>query len=143
MERKEGEKLKYSDLSIGDVFEKKEIVTAEKVETFAEITGDDNPLHLDEEFAKTTIFGRRIAHGVLGIGFISAVLGRHFPGPGTIYLQQKATFRKPVYIDEEVTVKVEIIDKIPEKFRLLLSTEVIKENGTVAVEGEALVIFRM
>lgn len=134
--------MRYSELSTGDVYERKEKVTAEKVETFASITGDDNPIHLDDEFAKTSIFGKRIAHGVLGIGFISAVLGRHFPGPGTIYLKQSATFRKPVYIGEEVTVKVEIIEKIPEKFRLLLSTKVIKENGTVAVEGEALVLFR-
>lgn len=134
--------MKYSELVVGKSFERKERVTEEKVRSFAETTGDDNPLHLDEEYAKSTMFGSRIAHGVLGLGFISAVLGRHFPGPGTIYLQQTAAFKRPVYIGEEVTVRVEIIDRIPEKSRLLISTKVLKEDGQAAIEGEALVIFK-
>lgn len=133
---------KYDDITVGEVFEKKRKVTDEMIREFAKITGDDNPVHLDEEYAKNTIFGGRIAHGILILGLVSAVLGRDFPGPGTIYLKQDAKFKRPVYLDEEITIRVEVLEKITGKSRIRLSTQVIKSNGEIAVDGEALVMFR-
>ncbi|HNV06659.1 MAG TPA: MaoC family dehydratase [Petrotogaceae bacterium] len=135
--------MKYAEIPSGYVFEAKKIITAHMVDTFAQITGDKNPIHLDEEFAKTTVFGRRIAHGILTIGLVSEVLGMEFPGKGTVYMKQDAKFLKPVYLDEEITVRVAVKEKIDEKFRLVLTTQVIKSDGQLAVDGEALVQFKV
>ncbi|MGC9384286.1 MAG: MaoC family dehydratase, partial [Kosmotogaceae bacterium] len=86
--------MKYKEIEVGKVYKKKTSVTDEMVRKFAEITGDDNPVHLNDQYAATTIFKKRISHGVLVLGLISAVLGREFPGPGTIYLNQSASFRR-------------------------------------------------
>ncbi|ANE41210.1 enoyl-CoA hydratase [Fervidobacterium sp. SC_NGM5_O18] len=131
--------MNIDDIYIGQVYEVKRIVTDEMVKLFAEATGDKNPVHLDEEYAKNTIFGGRIAHGILSLGIISSVLGMEFPGAGTIYLMQNAKFRRPVYIGEEVTVKLIVKEVDREKRRVLLETYVVKENGENAIEGEALV----
>jgi len=136
---KEEQRMNIDDIYIGQVYEVKRIVTDEMVKHFAEATGDKNPVHLDEEYAKNTIFGGRIAHGILSLGIISSVLGMEFPGAGTIYLMQNAKFRRPVYIGEEVTVKLIVKEVDREKLRVLLETYVVKENGENAIEGEALV----
>jgi 3-hydroxybutyryl-CoA dehydratase len=137
--KKEEQRMNIDDIYIGQVYEVKRIVTDEMVKLFAEATGDKNPVHLDEEYAKNTIFGGRIAHGILSLGIISSVLGMEFPGAGTIYLMQNAKFRRPVYIGEEVTVKLIVKEVDREKRRVLLETYVVKENGENAIEGEALV----
>ncbi|MGQ9856913.1 MAG: MaoC family dehydratase [Fervidobacterium sp.] len=126
-------------LYVGQVYEVKKIVTDEMVKLFAEATGDKNPVHLDEDFAKNTIFGGRIAHGILSLGIISSVLGTEFPGAGTIYLMQNAKFKRPVYVGEEVTVKLIVKEIDKDKRRVLMDTLVVKENGEYAIEGEALV----
>ncbi|MEJ5258236.1 MAG: MaoC family dehydratase [Fervidobacterium sp.] len=126
-------------LYVGQVYEVKKIVTDEMVKLFAEATGDKNPVHLDEDFAKNTIFGGRIAHGILSLGIISSVLGTEFPGAGTIYLMQNAKFKRPVYVGEEVTVKLVVKEIDKDKRRVLMDTLVVKENGEYAIEGEALV----
>jgi len=131
--------MNIDDIYVGQVYEVKRIVTDEMVKLFAEATGDKNPVHLDEEYAKNTIFGGRIAHGILSFGIISSVLGMEFPGAGTIYLMQNAKFKRPVYIGEEVTVKLIVKEIDREKRRVLLETYVVKENGENAIEGEALV----
>ncbi len=131
--------MNIDDIYIGQVYEVKRVVTDEMVKLFAEATGDKNPVHLDEEYAKNTIFGGRIAHGILSLGIISSVLGMEFPGAGTIYLMQNAKFKRPVYIGEEVTVKLIVKEIDREKRRVLLETYVVKENGENAIEGEALV----
>ncbi len=131
--------MNINDFYVGQVYEVKRTVTSDMVQLFAEATGDKNPVHLDEDYAKSTIFGKRIAHGILSLGLISAVLGVEFPGAGTIYLMQNAKFKRPVYVGEEVTVKLTVKEIDEEKSRLLLSTEVVKEDGTLALEGEALV----
>lgn len=131
--------MTYDEIEVGQVYEKKVSATAKDVETFAEITGDKNPLHLDDKFAKNTIFGGRIVHGILGLGKISAVLGMEFPGPGTIYMSQTSKFLAPIYLDEEVTIKITVKEKIEEKKRLILNTQILKENGKVAIDGEAMV----
>jgi len=131
--------MNIEDIYIGQVYEVKRIVTDEMVKLFAEATGDKNPVHLDDEYAKNTIFGSRIAHGILSLGIVSSVLGMEFPGAGTIYLMQNAKFKRPVYIGEEVTVKLIVKEIDKEKRRVLLETLVVKENGDNAIEGEALV----
>jgi 3-hydroxybutyryl-CoA dehydratase len=137
--KKEARRMNIDDIYVGQVYEVKRIVTDEMVKLFAEATGDKNPVHLDEEYAKNTIFDGRIAHGILSLGIISSVLGMEFPGAGTIYLMQNAKFKRPVYIGEEVTVKLIVKEIDREKRRVLLETYVVKENGENAIEGEALV----
>ncbi|RAO99156.1 enoyl-CoA hydratase [Petrotoga sp. 9PW.55.5.1] len=134
--------MKYEEIKINQTYETQKIITGQMVETFAEITGDKNPLHLDEEFASKTIFKKRIAHGILSLGIISSVLGMEFPGPGTIYMKQETKFLKPIYIDEKITIKITVKEKIPDKSRLILVTQIIKEDGSLGIDGEALVMFK-
>lgn len=134
--------MKYEEIKINQTYETQKIITGQMVETFAEITGDKNPLHLDEEFASKTIFKKRIAHGILSLGIISSVLGMEFPGPGTIYMNQETKFLKPIYIDEKITIKITVKEKIPDKSRLILVTQIIKEDGSLGIDGEALVMFK-
>lgn len=134
--------MKYEEIKINQTYETQKIITSQMVETFAEITGDKNPLHLDEEFASKTTFKKRIAHGILSLGIISSVLGMEFPGPGTIYMKQDTKFLKPIYIDEKITIKITVKEKIPDKSRLILVTQIIKEDGSLGIDGEALVMFK-
>ena len=131
------DKLPYR---IGDSAQLSKTVKDEDIRIFAEVTGDKNPLHLDDEFASKTIFKRRIAHGILTAGLISAVIGSKLPGNGTIYLSQTLNFLAPVYIGDEITAKVEVLQFSKGRKRLRLKTQVINQNGTVVVDGEALVI---
>ncbi len=103
------------DLEIGQTAELRRTVTEHDIEAFAEVTGDENPVHLDEAYAAATQFKGRIAHGMLSAGYISAVLGTQLPGPGAIYVSQTLNFRRPVRIGDEVTaeVKVTSIDPAP------------------------------
>ncbi len=128
--------MKFEEINTGDFKEVKAMVTDEMVRTFAEITGDNNPLHLDEEFAKKTIFKRRIAHGMLVASLISKVLGHDFPGAGTIYVSQNLKFRKPVYVGDEVKIHVEVKSKNDEKRRLYLITDVF-DGEVKVISGEA------
>lgn len=132
-----GDKLPYK---IGDSEQLSNIVKDEDVRIFAEVTGDENPLHLDDEFASKTIFKRRIAHGFLTAGLISAVIGNKLPGNGTIYLSQTLNFLTPVYIGDVITAKVEVLQVSKGGKRLRLKTQVINQNGTVVIDGEALVM---
>ena len=85
-------------------------ITAEMIDTFADITGDHNPIHVDAEFAATTQFGQRIAHGALSASFISAVLGNDLPGPGAVFVELNLRFRKPAFIGDEVTAVAEVAE---------------------------------
>ena len=129
----------FEDLSIGDSAEMSFAVTESVIEKFAEVSGDDNPLHLDEIYAAETAFGERIAHGMLSAGFISAVIGAKLPGYGSIYISQSLRFKRPVRIGDEVVVEVEITGLDDAKARASLST-VCKVAGKAVVEGEALVL---
>jgi 3-hydroxybutyryl-CoA dehydratase len=128
-----------NQLNIGDNYSKSNIITEEQINGFAKYSGDHNPVHLDAEYATNTIFKKRIAHGFLVGSFISAVLGNEFPGNGTIYLSQTMKFRAPVYIGDEISVEVEIID-FPKENRVLLSTICSNQNDIIVIEGEALII---
>ncbi|WP_066315757.1 MaoC family dehydratase [Bacillus sp. FJAT-29814] len=129
-------------IAIGDKASMSKTVTETDVYLFAGITGDLNPAHTNEEFAKGTPFETRIAHGMLSGGFISAVLGMKLPGPGTIYLQQELTFVKPVRIGDTITAEVQVADMIDKgKFVILvLNTICYNQDGVIVTEGKAKVI---
>ncbi len=128
--------MNFENIEKGDSKEVEIQVTDEMVREFAKITGDNNPLHLDEEFAKKTIFGRRIAHGMLVVSLISKVLGHDFPGAGTVYVSQSVKFRKPVYVGDTVKVHVEVKGKNVARRRLFLITNVMN-NDALVISGEA------
>ena len=114
-------------------------ITERDVVTFAEISGDKNPLHLDAEYAEQTIFGARIAHGAFTFGLISAALGTELPGPGTVYMSQSLKFIKPVYLDDTITATVEITAIRADKGIVTLRTECANQHGEKIAEGEAVV----
>ena len=114
-------------------------VTEADILLFAGVSGDINAMHLNEEFAKTTIFGGRVAHGMLTAGFISAVLGNKLPGPGTVYMGQNIRFLKPVRLEDTVTATVTVREIFPEKRRVVLDT-VCTCGDTIVASGEATVM---
>ena len=124
------------DLSLGQSAQMTRIVAENDLATFAAVTGDDNPVHLDEAYAATTPFKGRIAHGMLSAGYISAVIGTKLPGPGTIYISQALRFRRPVRIGDEVETRVEITAIDADRARVTLAT-VCTVGGKVVVDGEA------
>jgi 3-hydroxybutyryl-CoA dehydratase len=127
------------DLSVGQSASYTKTVTEADIVKFAEVSGDNNPVHLDEAFAQTTMFKGRIAHGMLSAGFISTVIGTKLPGSGTIYMSQTLRFKAPVRIGDTVTATCTITEIITEKRRAVLTT-VCKVGDTVVIEGEALVM---
>lgn len=114
-------------------------ITERDVATFAEISGDKNPLHLDDAYAKQTRFGARIAHGAFTFALISAALGTELPGPGTVYMSQSLKFLKPVYLDDTITATVEITALRADKGIVTLKTECANQRGEKIAEGEAVV----
>ena len=129
-------KYYFKDISLGQTAEYEKQVTDEDVRKFADISGDYNPIHLDDEFAKDSMFGARIAHGILTASHISAVIGYIFPGPGWIYLGQSLQFRAPVKIGDTVHTAVEVTETVAEKNIVELST-VCKVGDTVVLKGTA------
>jgi 3-hydroxybutyryl-CoA dehydratase len=115
-------------------------ITDADVAAFARITGDRNPLHLDDEFAGRSRFGGRIAHGILTAGLISAVIGMRLPGPGGIYLSQTLAFRRPVRIGDTITAAAEVVDYDAPRRRLRLKTTCVNQRGETVLEGEAVVL---
>ncbi len=122
---------------VGDTASISRTITQEGIEKFAELTGDGNPVHLDEEFAKKTRFGRRIAHGMWGASLISAVLGTRLPGPGTVYLSQSMKFQAPVYAGDTITATVTVTKVREDKAILTLDTTCTNQDGKVILTGEA------
>jgi len=129
--------MDYKDIEVGNTYTQEFTVTDEKVRTFAEISGDDNPLHVDNEFAANTRFKKRIAHGILITSFISKVIGRDFPGDGTIYVSQQVRFKRPVFINDKVMVRIEVLEKKDAKKRIILSTDVYNAENKKVIEGTA------
>jgi len=125
-------------IKVGDTAEFSKTVTETDIYLYAGITGDFNPAHVNEAYAKNTFFKTRIAHGMLTAGFISAVLANQLPGPGTIYLKQELSFLAPVRIGDTITARVEVLELIPEKNRVRLKTACINQNGVVVLTGESL-----
>ena len=128
------------NLKVGDAAEMRKTIADEDVRAFAELTGDRNPVHLDEEYAASTRFGRRIAHGMLGASLISAVLANELPGRGTVYLSQTLRFTAPVFLGDTVTARVVVKHVREDKPVVTLETYCTNERGERVVEGEAVVL---
>jgi acyl dehydratase len=124
---------------VGDKETVKKAFTAEEVELFATLSTDKNPVHLDEAYSANTIFKKRIVHGFLVGSLISAILGNKMPGNGSIYLSQAMNFKRPVYLDDEVTCTVEITEIIPEKSIYKLSTNCYNSKNEIVIEGNAVI----
>ena len=132
--------MSIDELAVGASAEYAKTVTEADVMAFAEVTGDFNPVHVDEAAAARSPFGGRIAHGMLAAGLISAVLAMKLPGPGTIYLGQTLRFTKPVRIGDTVTARVEVLEVIARKRRVRLATTCRNQSGELVLEGEATVM---
>ena len=128
------------DLNIGDKFSATREITDELIRQFAELSGDYNPIHLDEEFAKTTRFGRRIAHGMLSGAFISAVLGYEFKERKIVYLSQTMKFTAPAYLGDMITTTAMVTKIREDKPIVTLETLCTNQSGDVTVRGEAAVM---
>jgi 3-hydroxybutyryl-CoA dehydratase len=131
--------LCLEDLSVGQSAHRTRTVTEADIAAFAAVTGDENPVHMDEAYAATTPFKGRIAHGMLSAGYISAVLGVDLPGPGAIYLSQSLRFRRPVRIGDTVEARVTVAAIDADKARVTLET-VCSVGGKPVVDGEAVVM---
>ncbi len=126
-----------NDIKVGDTESFTKTVSETDVYNFAGVTGDFNPAHIDEEYAKGTFFKKRIAHGMLSAGFISKVLGTQLPGPGAVYMKQDLKFLAPVYIGDTITARCEVAEVITEKNRIILKTTCVNQSGTVVIDGVA------
>ena len=130
---------RLSELSEGQSESYARTVTEADIVLFAGVSGDDNPVHMNQEWASQTMFKGRIAHGMLSAGYISTVIGTRLPGPGSIYMSQSLKFRAPVRIGDTVTATVTIREINQEKRRLTLDT-VCTVGETTVIEGEAMVM---
>ncbi len=127
------------EIKVGDTAKFSKTVSESDVYLFAGVTGDLNPAHVSEEFAKDTFFKTRIAHGMLSASFISTVIGTMLPGPGSVYMRQEANFLAPVKFGDTITAVVEVAEIIADKKRVRLKTYCINQEKTIVVDGEALV----
>ncbi len=125
------------DLVVGDSASRSLEVTPAKVRAYADITGDRNPLHFDEDFASRTRFGRLVAHGGITTGVLHALVAEDMPGPGTVFLSQEWKFTAPVYIGDTITATAEVLSVHATKPVCSLAIRVVRQDGEVALEGEA------
>lgn len=130
----------FDELTIGQVATMTRTLNKEDIAVFAATSWDTNPAHLDEEYAKDTLFGGVIAHGMWSAGLISAAIGTQLPGVGTIYLGQDLQFRRPVKIGDTVTAQITVLEKDDSKKRVVLETLVMNQNGEKVVVGKATVL---
>ena len=127
-------------MEIGVTASRTKVISDEDVRGFAAVSGDTNSVHLDEEVAAQSIFGRRVVHGMLTASLISAVLGNDLPGPGTIYLKQEINFKKPVFIGDEITATVELVAYREARRIATFRTTCTNQSGELVIEGEAVVL---
>jgi 3-hydroxybutyryl-CoA dehydratase len=127
-------------LQVGDKATRSLNITDEVIRTFADVTGDHNPVHLDDAYAAGTRFGRRIAHGMIAAGLISAALANDLPGPGSIYLSQTLEFKAPVFPGDTLTVEVEVKNVRPDKPIITLSTKCTNQEGRLVLDGVAVIM---
>ena len=132
--------ITISEMKVGDSASFTKTVSEHDVYTYAGVSGDFNPAHVNEVEAQKGMFGKRIAHGLLSAGFISTVLGTQLPGPGTIYMGQELRFTKPVFFGDTITATVTVAELIPEKNRAILDTVCTNQNGDVVIKGKATVM---
>lgn len=127
------------DFKVGDTASVSKIFTDEDVLEFSNLSLDQNPIHLDQSFAENSIFGKKIAHGMLVASLFSGLLGMKLPGEGSIYLGQTLSFTAPIYIGDKITATVEVINIRPDKPIVTLRTVCVNSEGLVVIEGEAVV----
>ena len=127
------------NLKVGDSAEFTKTVSETDIYLYAGVSGDFNPAHINEEYAKETFFKTRIAHGMLPASFISTVIGTKLPGPGTIYLDQSLKFLAPVRIGDTITARVEVKEIMAKRNKVRLKTTCTNQNGITILEGEAVV----
>ncbi len=132
--------ITIGEMKIGDSASFTKTISETDVYLYAGISGDFNPAHVNQTEAEKGMFGKRIAHGMLSAGLISAVLGTLLPGPGTIYMGQELRFTKPVYIGDTITATATVAEMIPEKNRVKLETVCTNQNGDVVIKGIATVM---
>lgn len=128
-----------AQLTLGEVASRTHTFEAADVEAFANLTGDQNPIHLDPEAAARSQFGGCIVHGVLVTGLLSRLLGMQLPGPGSIYLGQKLRFKKAVLVGSPITARVEVRKLNPVRQIVTMATQVYDETGALCVDGEAMI----
>ncbi|SNS13467.1 MULTISPECIES: MaoC family dehydratase [Pseudomonas] len=126
----------YDELEVGQKASYSKTVEERDVQLFAAVSGDNNPVHLDAQFAAESMFKERIAHGMFSGALISAAVACELPGPGTIYLGQTMRFTLPVKLGDTLTVQLEILEKLP-KFRVRIATRVVNQRDEMVVDGEA------
>jgi len=124
---------------VGNNFSFERQITEEDVKRFAEVVGDLNPIHLDADFAESSFFKKRIVHGAFLGGLISKILGMDFPGPGTVYISQNTTFKRPVFVDSSVKAEVTVVEVLDSQRRLVLETNIFNEEGKTCMTGTATV----
>ncbi|MSU44604.1 MaoC family dehydratase [Candidatus Nomurabacteria bacterium] len=132
--------LKFEDLSIGQFVEINKIVTLNDVERFAEVSGDYNPIHLDASYAAASQFKERIVHGVLIVAYVSALIGMELPGSGSLVMSLKCEFKRPIKLDDAVTIRVEVKTLEPRRAIATLSCICITNTKKIALRGEAVVM---
>ena len=125
------------ELKVGDSAQISKTITEKDINDFARVTGDFNPVHLDQGYAEKTIFKGRIAHGLISIGLLSSILGNILPGYGTIYLSHDIKFLAPVKIGDTITARVEVIELVQEKNRAKFKTICMNQDGKIVVDGIA------
>ena len=133
--------MTFNDLKIGQKASVQKTFSAADVTAFAGISLDVNPIHMSDKYAEGTIFGKRIVHGILTSGLISAVLANKLPGPGTIYLGQELRFTSPVYLGDDITAEVEVVELREDKKIVKLSTTCVNQDGKTVISGVATVKF--
>ena len=126
-------------IRLNETAEFSKTISESDVYLYAGVTGDFNPAHINEEYARETFFKTRIAHGMLAAGLISTVLGTCLPGPGTVYVRQELNFLAPVRIGDTVTARVEVIEIMTEKKQVRFRTTCSTQNGTLVLDGEAII----
>ena len=134
------ENFPFEELTVGQTAQMARTLTREDIAVFAAASLDTNPAHLDDEYAKNTLFGEVIVHGMWSAGLISAAIGTKLPGVGTIYLGQDLQFRRPVKIGDTITAQITVLEKDEAKKRVVLETLVINQNGEKVVVGKATVL---
>lgn len=131
--------MRFDELYVGQSYSMTKSFTSEEVERFAEISGDNNLVHIDKEFAENSMFHGRLVHGFLTGSLFSAIIGTKMPGPGSIYLGQSMNFKRPVYHNQKVTATVTITEIRKDKPIVRLSTTCVNEAGETVIDGEAIV----
>ncbi|MCR8923544.1 MaoC family dehydratase N-terminal domain-containing protein [Dasania sp. GY-MA-18] len=130
----------YDEISIGQTAEYSKTLTEQDIVMFAATSGDTNPVHLDEAFAASTPFQGRIAHGMWTGGLVSAAIALHLPGPGSIYLGQSLSFRKPVMLGDQITVNLEVTDKQDKRRTVVIKCVARNQDNKIVAQGEATVM---